>query len=833
MATVTGSWAGSGGARGRLICEYSTSNTSDTVTRVSGSVKAEADNSVYDSDNELTRSGAGTDAGSGSVDLSLSSGGKQTIFTWTKDLTRGASAGSRAAAFSLSGVNYWGATASVSVDIPVPAVPAPDAPTSVSIARVSTSSVRVSWGGGTAHQVQVRKRGTDGDGSAAWEGWVTVSSAGTSVSSGSTFSVAGDRDYQARVRRQNSAGVWSDYGTSSNTARLYDAPNAPTAVSTARVSDANHKVTISGSAASGKPIVWVDIERHNGVTGAWVSIATGLAGSTRAYSDAANMRDNTTRHRVRFRNSAGSSAWTYGDTVWTTPAASSKPQAKRSGASDVIVTWTNSARFAAGIDLRAASSSDGGTTWTGYSPVSGHTGLGPAVTSRTVTGLDAARLWKFETRTYVTSPATLSTYSGGGNVLQLLAPPLAPTLLGPLGTISDQENVTFAWRHNPVDGSDQTAANLQYRIDGGAWVTLTTTTATTVTTAAPLDAGTLEWQVQTKGAHASYGAWSGVASLLIASPPAVTILTPADGATVASNRLTLTLGWDDAQGAAMTRWTRRLRDASGDVIEEVSVAGAATTITYTTRLADGETYTAEVEATSGTGLKSGVASVTVTVDYIDPVAPILSADWMEDQGQTVIAVTNGLGDPGATPPTVDTVSNRVERSDDGGDTWVVVAEDVEPDGGLTDWQVPLNTDVQYRAVAISELGAEAIGEPIGATTSSMRVWINTDGETATWIAGNLDLSPDYGVEQETVRYYGRAYPVTHYGEGRTLTVDVSGREIATLGIGQDHTVHLGHDVYYRDPTGRAWWATTPGISLPQSRATSRQVSLTVTRVEGP
>lgn len=832
MATVTGSWAGSGGARGRLICEYSTSNVSDTVTRVSGSVKVEADNSVYDSDNEFKRSGAGTDAGSGSVDLSLSSGGKQTIFTWSKNLTRGASAGSRAAAFSLSGINYWGATASVSVDIPVPAVPAPDTPSSVSITKVDNDTLRVTWGGGTAHHVQVRGRSTNGDATSSWNDWNTVSSAGTSVSSGVTFDVVGDRDYQARVRRQNSADVWSDYGTSSNTARLYDAPNAPTAVSTTRVNDARFTVAISGSAASGKPIRWVDIQRYNAVSDTWSTIASGLAASTRSYTDTATMTDNALNHRVRFRNSAGSSAWVSGARVWTTPAASSKPQAKRSGASDVIVTWTNNARKAAGIDLRAASSTDGGTTWSSYSALSGHTGLAWSVTSRTVTGLDATRLWKFETRVYVNNPS-LSTYSGGGNVLQLLAAPSAPTLLAPLGTISDQETVTFAWRHNPVDGSDQTAASLQYRIDGGAWVTLTTTTATTVTTAAPLDAGTLEWQVQTKGSHASYGAWSGVASLLVASPPAVTILTPADGATVASNRLTLTLGWDDAQGAAMTRWTRRLRDASGEVIEEVSVAGAATTITYTTRLADGETYTAEVEATSGTSLKSGVASVTVTVDYIDPVAPILSADWMEDQGLTVIAVTNGPGDPGATPPTVDTVANRVERSDDGGDTWMIVAEDVEPDGGLTDWQVPLNTDVQYRAVAISDLGAEAIGEPIGATTSSMRVWINSDGETATWIAGSLDLSPDYGVEQETVRYYGRAYPVTHYGEGRTLTVDVSGREIATLGIGQNHTVHLGHDVYYRDPTGRAWWATTAGISLPQSRASSRQVSLTVTRVEAP
>ena len=713
------------------------------------------------------------------------------------------------------------------------------APTSVSIARVSTSSVRVSWGGGAAHQVQVRKRGTDGDGTAAWGDWVTVSSAGTSVSSGATFSVTGDRDYQARVRRQGLGGVWSDWGTSSNSARLYDAPNAPTSASAARVIGTGadkHQITLAGSSASGRPIRWVDVQLYGGVSAVWRDQATGLAASTRSYTSTASIANDSGRWRVRFRNSAGSSAWVYTSTLYGAPAATSKPSAKRSGPTDVIVSWTNMARFAAGIDIRAASSSDGGTTWTGYSAVSGHTGLGPAVTSRTIAGLDASRLWRFVTGVYVPDPSVVGglryAYSVASDPLPPAAPPLAPTLLAPLGTISDQEPVTFAWRHNPVDGSDQTAASLWYRIDGGPWGTLTTTTASTVTTAAPLDAGTLEWQVQAKGAHPSYGAWSGVASLLIASPPAVTIITPADGATVASNRLTLTLGWDDAQDAAMVRHTRRLRDANGEVIEEVTTSGAATTITYTTRLADGGTYTAEVEATSGTGLKSGVASITISVDYIDPVAPILSADWMEDQGLTVIAVTNSPGGEAGTPPTVDTVSNRVERSDDGGDTWVTVAEGLDLDGGLVDWQVPLNSDALYRAVAISELGAEAIGEPIGATTSSRAVWLRGPAGDMLAIERNVQLQADPRQDVVLEQYYGRTRPTAHYGDARPATVQVSGLLWEGHRQAWQPELLLGGDIYYRDPEGRAFWGSvTAGPGKQTTGTLMASVSLTVEAVD--
>ena len=239
-----------------------------------------------------------------------------------------------------------------------------------------------------------------------------------------------------------------------------------------------------------------------------------------------------------------------------------------------------------------------------------------------------------------------------------------------------------------------------------------------------------------------------------------------------------------------------------------------------------------MEATSGTGLKSGTASTTVTVDYIDPVAPILSADWMEDQGLTVVAVTNGLGDPGATPPTVDTIANRVERSDDGGDTWVTVAEDVEPDGGLTDWQVPLNTDVQYRAVAISELGAEAIGEPIGATTSSRAVWLRGPAGDMLAIERNVQLQADPRQDVVLEQYYGRTRPAAHYGDARPATVQVSG----LLWEGHRQTwrpeLLLGGDIYYRDPEGRAFWGSVTAGPQKQTTGTlMASVSLTVEAVD--
>ncbi|QXT62760.1 hypothetical protein [Tessaracoccus palaemonis] len=831
MATATGSWAGSGNRRMRLIVTYSLSSTDSKTTVDISSLKVEAVYGFSDSDNTLTRSGSLFDGGEGAVDIDVSSGGTQTLWSGSKTVDRGSSDQKLTMAWSLSGIDYVGATATVSATVTIPAVPAPDAPTSVGIARESISSVKLTWGGGDVHHIQARRRATAGDATSSWGSWGDVST--STQSSGGVWSSAFDTgyDWQIRVRRRNSAGVYSSWTTSSNSARLYDAPSAPTSASVTRTNDASHKVAFAGATATSKPLRWVDVQIYGGVSQEWRDQATSLAASTRSYTSTTNIADNTGRWRIRFRNSAGSSAWVYTSTAYGTPKATSKPAAKRSGTSNVIVSWTNNARFAVGLDVRAASSTDGGTTWSSYAAITGHTGLSASTTSRTITGLDASRLWKFETRVYVTSPSTLSVYSGGGNVLQLLSAPSAPTLLTPLSTISDQDRTRFSWRHNPIDGSDQEAAEVRYRVDGAAWTTQQTGVSDYFDTLEPLAAGALEWQARTRGSHADYSPWSGVASLLVASPPAVTILDPVDGATLASNRLVLTIGWDDAQDAAMIRRTRRLRDEAGEILEEVTTSGATDTITFTTRLADGGSYTAEVEATSGTGLTSGVASIALTVDYIDPVAPILTAAWVEASGLAVLGVVNTPGDMGADPPTADTASNRIERSTDSGLTWATVVDGLEPDGGATDTMVPLNTRVTYRAVAVSAMGAETIGDSIDVTTTSHLLWIAGPGGDVA-IEWNLGLQADHGQEVVLEQYYRRPKPTSHYGDGRPFSLQIS----AVLAEGHRDTFipdHLlGDDVFCRDPEGHAFWAAvTSGPSLNSSTTREATVSMTLEAVD--
>lgn len=836
MPTITGSWAGSGRARGRLILVYSQSNGSSSSS-FDITLKAEADYSVYDSDNTLTRSGSLFDGGSGSVDLSLASGQTKTIWTGSKTVSRADSSKSYSMAFKLSGVNYWGSTASVSTNVTVPALPQPDppaTPTSVSIAKVSNTSAKISWSGGTAHHVQVRGRSVNGDGGSSWNDWNTISSEGTAVSSGTTFSLAGNRDYQARVRRKNDGG-WSGYGTSSNTARLYDAPNAPTGVTTTRSSDSKHTVKWSGSSADGKPIRWVDIERYNGVLGAWGSIATGLAASTRSYTDTANMWDNTTRHRVRFRNSAGSSAWAYGSTVWTTPAAPGKPTAKRSGGSGAVISWTNNARKAHHIDVSGRYSTNGGTSWSDWGLLTGR--LSASAKSTTLSGLAADRVWQFRIRAvawvYGSEGDALFGDSAASATLQLLAPPNAPKLVAPVSIQSDQAPTVFRWVHQPVDGSDQEAAEVRYRIDGGEWVTLTATTAETVTTPEPIPAGELEWQARTRGSHATFGPWSGVSSLLVASPPGVTILTPTDGETWTSNRLTIAVDWEDAQDAAMVRWTRRLLDDAGTELENVSGKGSITSTQFTTVLTDLGSYVAEFEATSGTGLSSGVASVAFTVDFLDPEPPVLTAEWIEEQGLAVLAVTNTPGDSLADPPTADTVSNRIERTVDGGLTWTVVADDIAPDSGAEDRRCPLNTTVQWRAVAISALGVEVAGEPVSLDTDSGAVWL--EGENGATIAVRLNLEPGISRQHEVVteQYLGHAKPTAHFGAARPVTASITGDLIDGYGMEQDLGAVLGQIVWYRDPLGNAFAGaiTDRGVDASARSQGVHRVTFSVVEVE--
>ena len=180
------------------------------------------------------------------------------------------------------------------------------------------------------------------------------------------------------------------------------------------------------------------------------------------------------------------------------------------------------------------------------------------------------------------------------------------------------------------------------------------------------------------------------------------------------------------------------------------------------------------------------------------------------------------------------VASRIERSDDDGQTWTTVVDAPSPVASADDVRAPLNRVAWYRVVAVSALGVEATTAPVQVATPCGDVWLEGEDGRRARIRTNLRLAKGWGQEAVAPVYYGQAYGESHYGDGRTDDVTVTGTLIAGEGLEQDLASLLrGQDVYYRDPRGAAWWAQLAGRFTDDSDWIERtEISVPLTRVLG-
>jgi len=179
-----------------------------------------------------------------------------------------------------------------------------------------------------------------------------------------------------------------------------------------------------------------------------------------------------------------------------------------------------------------------------------------------------------------------------------------------------------------------------------------------------------------------------------------------------------------------------------------------------------------------------------------------------------------------------TVSNRIERSDDDGWTWQTIADGLPLSAGIGDDTAPLNDTLMYRNVSVSALGTEAISAVRTVETPSYRVWLNTtDGDTL-MLAYDIQVTGSDGHEVVLEDYFGYTKPTAHFGEEEPTTVQVTARVARGYGIEQNRKKFLRKPVFYRDPFGRAFWATlTPGgIQMAQSSTSLGVISFTVEEI---
>src|SRR5690625_912133 len=374
---------------------------------------------------------------------------------------------------------------------------APSKPSKPSISNVTSSSFRVSLSSAPASNgasiTEYR-----------WEiESLTVPSSATATTSGRVWDTDGrgaNTQYRVRVQARNSAG-WGPLSDWVHVTTKVRVLSAPTNVQATRVNDVPANITWTLHASTVAPVTSQRVQRSRwdgSARAPWVNVATVSGGAT-SFVDTSISANNDYRYRVQAINASGTGTSADSNRVRTTPAAPTGVSAKKRGA-DIVVAFARSTPWV-GDSHHEVQDNPGGAGWVTVGTTSNegefvHADVNPAVSHQ------------YRVRTVDTLTGTLNgVWSGLSNVVQLLAAPLAPSLVGPNGAVDRDEPVRLEYAHNPVDTTDQTAGEIRWRPTGGAWTTVNTGADRFYDLAAPGASGTIELQARHKGGQ---GEWSPV-----------------------------------------------------------------------------------------------------------------------------------------------------------------------------------------------------------------------------------------------------------------------------------------------------------------------------------
>lgn len=616
----------------------------------------------------------------------------------------------------------------------------------------------------------------DNTNSATWSGFTSGSAGSTSLNGPGTTrirtitaSVALQSGTSTATLTYNQAAVeysGARSATASTTipAKVLGVPDAPVMGAITRVSDTRHDVawTNTNPTDANKPYQSILFQRSSDSGSTWTTVAT-LGSTATSYSDTTTTVNQKYRYRTVSQNTGGQGRATSTGDIYTTPKAPTSASAARSG-SDIVVSWTNTATYRSGYRILA---SQAGGAYTVLATV------GSAVATSYTHSAPAASTWSYQVQSYQVSQSNnlYSASSPATNTVQLLAPPNAPSLLSPDGSVvAAGENLAVTWQHNPTDASPQTQYQLRYRTstDGGAtWSAYTTpaivTSATSsgVIPSASVTSGLLQWQVCTKGNHATFSPWSASAQLTVSGRPSVTITAP--GSSVTSSSITASWTTFDPEGDAQTSAVVTLLDAAGSVTLWSKTVTTSTSVTVS-GLNNSTSYVLRVRALAG-GLWSTDASQSFSVTFARPPQPTLTVVWQGDTGSALITITNPAGTPAA-------VSNNIYA--DG----VLVASDVGVSGTWVD-PTPSLSGVVYTAEAMSSLPSSRMSDPVTlAVPSGAGIHFNGGGDTwplhCALVQAGASLTDTPGIDVVLQQFAGDARPTPTWGPLQTFERTISG-----------------------------------------------------------
>lgn len=214
------------------------------------------------------------------------------------------------------------------------------------------TSLSRSWGG----NVLLYGSGWYGDSGWMDAGW---------YNSGSTFSASCWCSYYSTSSGTHRSNCSASYTVPTFTT----APNAPTSVTLTKKSDTSHTLSWAFSTSSTKPVTSQEraLQTNDG-SWAYTTINNGTTKSV-SLTTAANSKYYAA---VRLKNSAGTSAWTYSNVTYTTPATPSAATAIKTGSNVSLQATVSNIRYPKSYQWQRASNSSfssGLTTLSGTAAV--------------------------------------------------------------------------------------------------------------------------------------------------------------------------------------------------------------------------------------------------------------------------------------------------------------------------------------------------------------------------------------------------------------------------------------------------------------------------------
>lgn len=484
-----------------------------------------------------------------------------------------------------------------------------------------------------------------------------------------------------------------------------------------------------------------------------------------------------------------------------------------------------------------------------------------------VTGLESGQQWCF--RVKATNSAGDSGWSAVIKKI-LGATPDAPTTWSESTTVIVGNPARLYWIHNCVDGSDQTAAQLEYTINGTTTTEdFTTGSSKSFDTSSYAEGAKLEWRVRTKGINGKWGPWSTMRTVTLYAPPTLTF-SVSDPFTAYPLLLTMDAGpsTQTAVGFEVTITSNQTYEAFDNVgrSEMVRVGDVVYQNYFATSMND-----LTVHLTPGDILlENGITyHVKITVAMDSGLSTTGEDDFYVSLGQTDYYPNASIGidkerlcayiqpfclDADDEYP-ADVELSVYRREYDG--KFTLVGEGVENNGSTTIIDPHPSLDyARYRVVSTNTQTGEidyydCPGEPVDDPSIVIQwseEWTAFDphGEESAlaeppWSGSmvklpyNIDTQDNNSPDVSLVKYIGRENPVSYYGTqvGKTASwkCDIDAEDIETLYQLRRLAEWMG-DVYVREPSGTGYWAQINVSFSYTHKEVVIPVSISVNKVEG-